>query len=145
MVVLCVVAAPGVWGQAASSAASDGAVEAKHMRIGESLSSDAAPSALYARALYLAPATAARWMPITDRRPSASDYWIEIAAGTVAVAAMALSIHYKFQADDYYDSYVATGDPALQPLYKAYDRRALVALGVGQVGLGVLAVRLATR
>ncbi len=80
------------------------------------------------------------WQP-----PRAPDYWIDVAAGVVAVAATALSVHYKFKADDLFDEYARTGNPALIPEYEAYDRRALISLGVGQVGLGVLAVRFALR
>lgn len=71
--------------------------------------------------------------------------WIDVAVTTLTLAATALSIHYKFKADDLYSEYEATGDLGVQDEVRAYDRRAAVALGVSQVGLGVLAFRLVFR
>ena len=68
-----------------------------------------------------------------------------MAAATVAVAAGAYSIHQKFQADDLYDEYQETRDPALKSRVEAYDARALAGLGAMQVGLGVLTFRLIRR
>ncbi len=87
-----------------------------------------------------APQAEVTWSP--PRRPRR---WIDYAAVGLAVSAGALSVYYKFKADDLYDAYLRTGDPALRPRVTAYDDRALVALGVMQVGVGVLAVRLALR
>ncbi len=72
-------------------------------------------------------------------------HWITYAALGVAVAATAVSIHYKFQADRLYARYEETGDPALRPRIRALDLRAGIALGVAQLGLGVAAFRLIFR
>lgn len=63
----------------------------------------------------------------------------------VALAATAVSVHYKFQADRLYAQYEQTGDPALRPRIRELDLRAGVALGVAQIGLGVAAFRLIFR
>ncbi len=76
------------------------------------------------------------WKPPPKRRR-----WIDYTAGAVAVAAGALSIHYKFKADRFNDRYQQTGDPELRPEINSLDTRAAVSLGVMQVGLGVLAIR----
>lgn len=91
------------------------------------------------------PETAAGWVP--DRRPNR---WIDYAAGAAAVAGAAVAVHYKFQADDLDDRYRAAGsaergDPALKSEAERLDSYALAALGVMQVGLGVLAVRFILR
>jgi len=80
------------------------------------------------------------WRPTVQRR-----HWITYAALGVAVAATAVSIHYKFQADRLYARYEETGDPALRPRIRALDLRAGIALGVAQLGLGVVAFRLIFR
>lgn len=95
-----------------------------------------------ARMVYLEPVENISRANIAWEPPEARNYWIDVAAATVAVAATAVSIHYKFKADDAYEEYLATGNPELRPTFERYDRRALVALGVGQVGLGIFAVRL---
>jgi len=77
------------------------------------------------------------WRPPPRRRR-----WIDYTAATLAVAAGALSVHYKFKADRLDDQYQDTGDPTLRPRIKSFDTRAGVALGAMQLGLGVLAVRL---
>ncbi len=71
--------------------------------------------------------------------------WITYAALGVAVAATAVSVHYKFQADRLYARYEETGDPALRPRIRALDLRAGIALGIAQLGLGVAAFRLIFR
>lgn len=87
-----------------------------------------------------APTPEVDWQPPPKRRR-----WIDVAAATVAVAAGVYSIHQKFQADDLYDQYQETRDPALKSRVEAYDARALAGLGVMQVGLGVLTFRLIRR
>ena len=77
--------------------------------------------------------------------------WVDVAALGVAVAATAVSIHYKFQADRLYDEYAGTrtqtgtGDPALRPRINALDDRADAALAVGTAGYALFAVRLIFR
>lgn len=80
------------------------------------------------------------WTPPRKRRR-----WINYAAFGLAATAGAMSVYYKFKADDLYDEYRRTGDPSLQPRISAFDDRALIALGAMQVGVGVLAIRLALR
>ena len=63
----------------------------------------------------------------------------------MAVAAGAVSIHYKFKADRLNEQYEQTGDAALRPRIHDLDTRAGVALGVMQVGVGVLALRFILR
>ena len=78
---------------------------------------------------------------VSWRPPRRRQRWIDYTAATLAVAAGALSVHYKFKADRLDDEYRETGDPALRPRIQSFDNRAGVALGAMQVGLGVLAVR----
>lgn len=80
------------------------------------------------------------WSPPPKRRR-----WIDVTAGAVAVAAGAYSVHQKFKADDLFDQYQETRDPALRDEIRAYDTRALVGLGVMQAGVGVIAVRFILR
>lgn len=77
-----------------------------------------------------------------ERRPN---YWIDVAAASVAVAAGAVAIYYKFEADNLYDEYLRTGDPELRPRFERYDDYSAAALGAMQVGVGVLAIRLVLR
>lgn len=86
--------------------------------------------------------TAARvpWEP-----PRPPRRWIDYAAVGTAVAAGALAIHYKFKADNLYDDYVETTDPALRPQIREYDTYSAVSLGVMQAGIGLFAIRLALR
>lgn len=71
--------------------------------------------------------------------------WIDVAAGALAFGAGALAVHFKQRGNALYDEYEATGDPALRSDIRRYDTYSAVALGAMQVGLGVLAVRLALR
>ena len=80
------------------------------------------------------------WKPPPKRRR-----WIDVAAASVAVAAGVYSVHQKFRADDLYDQYQDSRDPALKSRIEAHDARALGGLGVMQVGLGVLTFRLIRR
>lgn len=91
------------------------------------------------------PETVAGWEPHQRSRR-----WIDYAAGATALAAAAVAIHYKFRADGIDDRYRAVGsaergDPALKAEAERLDGYALAALGVMQVGLGVLAVRFVLR
>lgn len=81
-----------------------------------------------------------RW---TER--SSRSAWIDAAALSVAALATGTAIYYKFEANRLYRDYEDTGDPDLRPRIRTLDTRSAVALGVGQVGLGVFAVRLVLR
>ena len=80
------------------------------------------------------------WQP-----PRRSRRWIDYAAGAAAVGAGVVAIYYKFEADAIDDRYRQTGDPTLRDEVKALDTRSVVALGVMQAGIGVLAVRFILR
>lgn len=80
------------------------------------------------------------WKPPRKRRA-----WIDYAAIGTALVAGAVAVHYKFRADDLYDAYQESGDPALRPAIKRYDVRSGIAFGVMQAGIGVFAVRLVLR
>lgn len=81
---------------------------------------------------------AVEWQPRSE-----SHKWINWAAAGMAVAGGALAVHFKFKADDYYDEYLETGDPALRDEVNRYDTYSYIALGGMQVGIGVLVFRLA--
>ncbi|MEZ4698732.1 MAG: hypothetical protein R2834_00260 [Rhodothermales bacterium] len=68
--------------------------------------------------------------------------WLNLALGGAAIASGVLAVHYKMKADSRYDAYAEDGDPRLRAGFERYDRRAYVALGAMQVGVGVLAIRL---
>ena len=92
------------------------------------------------------PEAAVGWMP--PRR--APNLWIDIAAAGVALAAAGVAVHYKFRADDVDDLYrdadsLERGNPALKAEAERLDTYSLAALGVMQVGVGVLAVRFILR
>lgn len=80
------------------------------------------------------------WRPPRKRR-----LWIDYAAAAVAMTAGAVSIHYKFKADRLNEQYEETGDAVLRPQIHDLDTRAGIALGVMQVGVGVLALRFILR
>lgn len=82
-------------------------------------------------------ATRVDWQP--------SRWWVDAVAVGVAIAGTAYAVDQKTRADDLYETYRETGDPALRPPMRRYDTRAFVGLGVGTAGLGVFAVRLALR
>jgi hypothetical protein len=77
--------------------------------------------------------------------PSTRKTWIDYVAVGTALAAGALAVHFKFEADRRYDRYRKTGDPDLRPGIKRYDVYSGVALGVMQAGVGLFAIRLALR
>ncbi len=68
--------------------------------------------------------------------------WIDIAALSTAAIAGALAVHYKFEADERFDQYAKTGDPALEGGFQRYDNYSAAALGVMQAGIGLFAIRL---
>ncbi len=80
------------------------------------------------------------WRPPPKRRR-----WIDYTAAAVAVGAGALAVHYKFKADRLDDRYRETGDPSFRQQIKSFDTRSVVALGVMQAGVGVLALRFVLR
>ncbi len=75
-----------------------------------------------------------------DRGPRGR--WLNLALGGAAVASGVLAVHFKMKADARYDLYAVDGDPRLRGSFERFDRRAAVALGAMQVGVGVLAIRL---
>lgn len=81
------------------------------------------------------------WVPAAPRRR-----WIDVAAASLAVGGGILAVHYKFKADRRYDDYVESGgDEAFRDDIQQFDTRAAISLGAMQVGVGVLAIRLALR
>jgi hypothetical protein len=74
------------------------------------------------------------------RRPRGR--WLNLALGGAVAASGVLAVHFKIKADSRYDRYAVDGDPRLRGGFELYDRRAAVALGAMQVGIGVLAIRL---
>ncbi len=81
-----------------------------------------------------------RWTQRSTRRG-----WIDAAALGLATVATAGAIYYKFEANRLYRDYERTGDPNLRPRINRLDTRSGIALGAGQVGLGVFAFRLIRR
>lgn len=71
--------------------------------------------------------------------------WLDAALVGVAAAATAVSVRYKFEANDLFAQYRETGDPALRPRIRHRDLRAGWALGVAGVALGAFSLRLALR
>lgn len=74
---------------------------------------------------------------------SSKHTWINWAAAGVVLTGGALAVHFKFKADDEYDRYLENGDPAVKERVDRFDRYSYFALGAMQVGIGVLAIRLA--
>jgi hypothetical protein len=71
-----------------------------------------------------------------------SHKWIDYAAAGVAVVGGVLAVHYKTKADNRYDRYNETRNPAIKSEVKRLDVYSGVALGAMQAGIGVLAIRL---
>jgi len=78
-------------------------------------------------------------------RPERGFGWVDAAALGVSVAAAAVAVHYKQEADRRFDIYARSGDPELRPEIHAFDRVSAVALGISAAGLGTFAIRLALR
>lgn len=83
-------------------------------------------------------------VPWTPPR-SARARWIDYGALGLAVVSAVVAVNYKFRADDLYDEYEQTGDPALRDRITRFDTRSGIALGTMQVGLGIFAIRLALK
>ena len=81
-----------------------------------------------------------RWTQRSTRRG-----WVDAAALGLATVATAGAIYYKFEANRLYRDYERTGDPNLRPRIQRLDTRSGIALGAGQVGLGIFAFRLIRR
>ena len=81
---------------------------------------------------------AVEWAPAGSKNK-----WISWAAAGLALTGGALAVNFKFKADEEYERYLETGDPAVKEQVDQYDMYSYVALGAMQVGIGVLAVRLA--
>jgi hypothetical protein len=107
-------------------------------------------SAVNRISIVLSPLSRETGAAVDWRPPARSRAWIDIAAGAIALAAGAVAIHYKFQADAIDDRYRSPGspergDPELRVEAQRLDRISAGALGVMQLGLGVLAIRLVLR
>jgi len=81
---------------------------------------------------------AVEWAPRSTRNT-----WITWAAAGLALTGGALAVNFKFKADDQYVTYLETGDPAIKEQVDRLDTYSYVALGAMQVGIGLLAFRLA--
>lgn len=86
----------------------------------------------------MVPAGAVEWNPGNRRHR-----WITYSALGLVVAGGALAVHFKFEADDKYEEYLVTANPQTKDEVDRLDRFSYVALGGMQVGLGILAYRLA--
>lgn len=75
---------------------------------------------------------------------------IDLGIGAATLAAGAVAVYTKFQADDAYDRYIDPagpdyGDEAFREEAVRLDRQSAIALGAMQVGLGTLALRFVLR
>ena len=68
--------------------------------------------------------------------------WIGYTAAGTSVLAGMLAIHYRTKAHNRFEDYLETGSPALKKRVQRLDIQSGVALGVMQVGVGVIAFRL---
>ena len=93
----------------------------------------------------LRPLTGEMSLAHTLEMPRRRRVWIDYSAAVLGVAAGVMAVHYKFKADRIDDTYRETGDPTLRPRIARLDDYSGAALGVMQVGLGVLAIRFALR
>ena len=105
-------------------------------------------------AFVLAPEPGVRVPPevqtFATRRASRRRTLIDLGIGAATLAAGAVAVYYKFEADDVDDLYrdpdsLRRGDEALRQEALRLDRRSGVALGVMQAGVGVLALRFVLR
>jgi len=67
--------------------------------------------------------------------------WIAIAAGASVLAGVA-AIHFRTKADNRFNDYLKTGDNRLKKQVKSLDVQSGAALGVMQIGVGIIAFRL---
>ncbi|GAB5535664.1 MAG: hypothetical protein Rubg2KO_19130 [Rubricoccaceae bacterium] len=84
------------------------------------------------------------------RRAARRRTLIDLGIGAATLAAGAVAVYYKFEADEVDDRYrdpesLQRGDEVLRQEALSLDRRSGVALGAMQVGLGVLALRFVLR
>lgn len=92
-------------------------------------------------------------LPVTrlpTERSTRARVWTDLAIGAATLAAGAVAVYYKSEADAIDDQYRSTtsaarGSEALRAEAARLDRRSLVALGVMQAGVGVLALRFVLR
>ncbi len=87
---------------------------------------------------------------LPTQRSSLQRTLIDAGLGAAILAAGAVAVHYKFRADDVDDRYrdpdsADYGDEALRQEALRLDRYSVTALGVMQVGVGVLALRFVLR
>ena len=68
--------------------------------------------------------------------------WISFAAAGTSILAGALAIHLRTKADNRFETYLKTGNPTLKTTVKRLDLQSGMALGVMQVGVGIIAFRL---
>ncbi len=83
-----------------------------------------------------------RTTPENSIKPRSKTKWIDYAAAGAVIAGGILAVHFKTKADNRFDDYNTTRNPALKSNVKQLDLYSGVALGTMQVGLGVLAFRL---
>ena len=69
--------------------------------------------------------------------------WINYVAATTSLVAGILAIHLRTKADNRFENYNETGDNALKERIKRLDVQSGISLGVMQVGIGVIAFRIA--
>ncbi|MBL7978181.1 MAG: hypothetical protein JNN12_07550 [Bacteroidetes Order II. Incertae sedis bacterium] len=79
---------------------------------------------------------------LLQKIPTKEYRWLSVLGGTATIAGLVYSIQNKFKADDLYDLYKVSGDPALRPQIKALDTKAGWGLAIAQTGLAVVAIRL---
>ena len=84
------------------------------------------------------------------RRAARRRTLIDLGIGAATLAAGAVAVYYKFEADEVDDRYrdpesLQRGDETLRQEALSLDRRSGIALGTMQVGLGVLALRFVLR
>jgi hypothetical protein len=104
--------------------------------------------------LTLTPGAGVRVEPVVQtfatRRASRRRTLIDLGIGAATLAAGAVAVYYKFEADAVDDRYrdpesLQRGDESLRQEALRLDRRSGVALGTMQVGIGVLALRFVLR
>jgi len=75
-------------------------------------------------------------------KPNADRAWITYAAATTSILAGVLAIHLRTKADNRFDDYLDSGSASLKRKVKRLDLQSGAALGVMQIGVGVIAFRL---